>query len=69
MTIKEFAGAKVNLCLHVTGQRADGYHLLDSVVMFADLGDHLHISLGRGRDVSLQISGPMAQGVPEGPQN
>ncbi|MGA1612731.1 MAG: 4-(cytidine 5'-diphospho)-2-C-methyl-D-erythritol kinase [Lutimaribacter sp.] len=69
MTIKEFAGAKVNLCLHVTGQRADGYHLLDSVVMFADLGDHLHISLRPGRDVSLQISGPMAQGVPEGPQN
>jgi len=33
------ARAKVNLCLHVTGQRADGYHLLDSLVVFADVSD------------------------------
>ena len=69
MTINEFAGAKVNLCLHVTGLRDDGYHLLDSVVMFADLGDQLQISLRPGRDVTLRITGPMAQGVPEGPEN
>lgn len=35
----ELAPAKVNLCLHVTGRRADGYHELDSVVAFADHGD------------------------------
>jgi 4-diphosphocytidyl-2-C-methyl-D-erythritol kinase len=35
----EFAPAKINLTLHVTGQRADGYHLLDSLVAFVDVGD------------------------------
>ena len=35
------APAKVNLFLHVTGRRADGYHLLDSLVAFADIGDRV----------------------------
>jgi 4-diphosphocytidyl-2-C-methyl-D-erythritol kinase len=35
------APAKINLALHVTGQRADGYHLLDSLVVFTGLGDTL----------------------------
>ncbi len=39
MPISELAQAKINLCLHVTGQRADGNHLLDSIVVFADIGD------------------------------
>ena len=39
--IEEFAPAKVNLALHVTGRRADGYHLLDSLVVFANTGDRL----------------------------
>lgn len=34
-TITEFAPAKINLALHAVGQRADGYHLLDSLVTFA----------------------------------
>lgn len=42
--IEEFAPAKVNLALHVTGQRADGYHLLDSLVVFANAGDRLSFS-------------------------
>lgn len=37
----ELAPAKINLALHVTGQRADGYHLLNSIVTFADTGDRL----------------------------
>ena len=37
--IIEFAPAKVNLTLHVTGQRSDGYHLLDSLVVFCGIGD------------------------------
>ena len=37
--IVEPAPAKVNLYLHVVGRRADGYHLLDSLVVFADDGD------------------------------
>src|SRR3954471_13953972 len=35
------APAKVNLFLHVVGRRADGYHLLDSLVVFADIGDRV----------------------------
>jgi len=37
------APAKINLCLNITGRRADGYHLLDSVVFFAAAGDILEI--------------------------
>ena len=58
----EFAPAKVNLALHVTGQRADGYHLLDSLVAFADLGDTLDIAAGEG--LTLTVEGPRAAGVP-----
>ncbi|MDB5522750.1 MAG: ispE [Rhizobium sp.] len=39
--IEEHAPAKVNLALHVTGQRADGYHLLDTLVTFTEAGDLL----------------------------
>jgi 4-diphosphocytidyl-2-C-methyl-D-erythritol kinase len=62
-----FAPAKINLTLHVTGQRADGYHLLDSLVVFADLGDHL--SLAAAASPALHVAGPMAQGVPTGSEN
>ncbi len=37
--LKELARAKINLFLHVTGKRSDGYHLLESLVFFADFGD------------------------------
>lgn len=57
-----FAPAKVNLSLHVTGQRADGLHLLDSVVAFADIGDVL--SATPAEVSTLSVSGPMAKGVP-----
>lgn len=39
--IAEEARAKINLALHVTGQRPDGYHLLDMLVTFTDHGDRL----------------------------
>ncbi|AGS20735.1 4-(cytidine 5'-diphospho)-2-C-methyl-D-erythritol kinase [Rhizobium etli] len=39
--VTEEARAKINLALHVTGQRPDGYHLLDMLVTFADCGDRL----------------------------
>jgi len=60
-----FAPAKINLALHVTGQRADGYHLLDSLVVFADLGDRV----GQGTRPGLLVDGPYAPGVPTGPEN
>ena len=41
--IKKFAPAKVNLFLHVTGKRDDGYHTLESLIGFADFGDRITI--------------------------
>lgn len=41
--VTEFAPAKINLALHITGQRADAYHLLDSIVVFADVGDRVTV--------------------------
>ena len=60
MVITEFAPAKLNLALHVTGQRADGYHLLDSLVVFAAAGDQLRLEPG---PLSLGIDGPFAAGL------
>lgn len=61
--IEEFAPAKVNLALHVTGRRADGYHLLDSLVVFASAGDRLSFSaVGEDR---LTISGRFAGALPD----
>ncbi|HBZ44832.1 MAG TPA: 4-(cytidine 5'-diphospho)-2-C-methyl-D-erythritol kinase [Maritimibacter sp.] len=59
---KVFAPAKVNLTLHVTGQRDDGYHLLDSLVVFADVGDR--VAVMEADETSLEVTGPMAEGVP-----
>ncbi len=67
MTIEAFAPAKVNLTLHLTGLRADGYHLLDSLVVFADVGDHLTAS--PAPVLSLTVGGPKAAGVPTGDSN
>ncbi|MEO1108599.1 MAG: 4-(cytidine 5'-diphospho)-2-C-methyl-D-erythritol kinase [Pseudomonadota bacterium] len=62
MATKGFAPAKINLTLHVTGQREDGYHLLDSLVAFADVGDHLVFA--PGPDLSISVAGEHAAGVP-----
>jgi len=63
MTIsKVFAPAKVNLTLHVTGQRKDGYHLLDSLVVFADVGDRVTVMPAEVN--RLEVTGPRADGVP-----
>jgi len=67
MTVEVFAPAKINLTLHVTGQRADGYHLLDSLVVFADVGDV--ITANPAEDTSFRITGPAASGVPKGTEN
>jgi 4-diphosphocytidyl-2-C-methyl-D-erythritol kinase len=61
------ARAKVNLYLHITGRRADGYHLLDSLIVFADTGDE--ISLAPADKLSLAIDGPFAAGLAAGPGN
>jgi 4-diphosphocytidyl-2-C-methyl-D-erythritol kinase len=54
----EKAPAKVNLTLHVLGRRADGYHEIESLVAFADVGDAL--SFTPGRALALTVGGPTA---------
>ena len=65
--VQRIARAKVNLALHVVGRRADGYHLLDSLVAFADFGDV--VTVEPAPSLSLSITGPMAAGLSAGPDN
>lgn len=65
--LAEAAPAKINLTLHVTGRRSDGYHLLDSLVVFADVGDV--VSAEPADALSLSVTGPRGPGVPVGADN
>jgi 4-diphosphocytidyl-2-C-methyl-D-erythritol kinase len=58
--VTSFAPAKINLTLHVTGRRTDGYHLLDSLVVFVDVGDRITVTAGD----QFRVTGPRAAGVP-----
>ncbi|WP_113912485.1 4-(cytidine 5'-diphospho)-2-C-methyl-D-erythritol kinase [Roseovarius dicentrarchi] len=66
-TAEVFAPAKINMTLHVTGRRDDGYHELDSLVMFADIGDRVTVS--RADTPALDMTGPMAEKTPKGDDN
>jgi 4-diphosphocytidyl-2-C-methyl-D-erythritol kinase len=57
--LTETAPAKINLSLRVLGRRADGYHLLESLVVFADLADTL--TLEPGGETALATGGPFAE--------
>ncbi|MBT3766235.1 MAG: 4-(cytidine 5'-diphospho)-2-C-methyl-D-erythritol kinase [Rhodospirillaceae bacterium] len=61
------APAKVNLYLHVTGRRDDGYHLLDTLVVFPGLGDV--VTVGPSTEITLTTEGPFADQIPAGPDN
>lgn len=65
--LSDEARAKVNLSLRVNGRRADGYHDLESVVVFADCADRL--TLTPGPELGLTISGPLAQACGETSDN
>ncbi|GAB5446888.1 4-(cytidine 5'-diphospho)-2-C-methyl-D-erythritol kinase [Gymnodinialimonas sp.] len=65
--MRYFAPAKINLALHVTGKRDDGYHLLDSLVAFATVYDW--ITLTPAEEMSLEVSGPYGAGVPTDGRN
>lgn len=65
--VRETAPAKINLCLHVTGRRLDGYHLLDSLVVFADVADQVSATPAQG--LSLAVAGPEAAGLQAEPDN
>lgn len=53
--------AKLNLFLHITGRRADGYHELQTLFQFLDFGDTLHFRLRRDGRITLA---PELAGVP-----
>ncbi|CAE7455037.1 ispE [Symbiodinium microadriaticum] len=58
------ARAKVNLALHVTGRRGDGYHLLDSLVVFPDIADQLTIEAQPDHnDIILTVTGPFGDAL------
>lgn len=61
-TFQSLAPAKVNLTLHVTGRRADGYHELDTLVAFAPVCDRVLVQ--DANVSSLTVEGPEAWGVP-----
>ena len=65
--LDEPARAKVNLFLHVVGRRGDGYHLLDSLAVFPQIGD----SLAAAPDdaLSLTVSGPFAAALSDEADN
>ncbi len=67
MAIEVLAPAKINLTLHVTGWRTDGYHLLDSLVVFADVGDTVRAR--PAAQLGLVVDGPMAADVPSDTSN
>ncbi len=49
----------MNLYLRVTGKRPDGYHLLDSLVVFADIADR--ITFTPSDALTLTVTGPFAR--------
>jgi 4-diphosphocytidyl-2-C-methyl-D-erythritol kinase len=61
MPLRYFAPAKINLYLHVTGQRPDGYHELDSIAIFAPIGDDIFVS--PADELTLEIVGPEAHAL------
>ena len=67
MSVTVDAWAKVNLSLHVIGRRADGFHLLDSLIAFAAIGDTVVAMPADG--FSLVVEGPTAALLPGGEVN
>ncbi len=61
------APAKINLYLHVTGRRADGYHTLDSLVAFAGINDV--VSVRPAAELTLELIGHFAEDIPAGDGN
>lgn len=62
-----FAPAKINLFLHVTGRRGDGYHLLDSLIAFAGIGDR--ITVEPSDELTLRVTGPFSGSLPASGDN
>ena len=61
------APAKINLFLHVTGCRSDGYHELESLVAFAAVHDR--VDVGPADGLLLRVDGPFAAALDAGAEN
>jgi 4-diphosphocytidyl-2-C-methyl-D-erythritol kinase len=68
---RETAPAKINLALHIIGRRNDGYHLLESLVVFTRYGDQLTASsaLKNNQGYKLETSGPFGDRLGQGSDN
>lgn len=66
---RALAPAKINLALHVVGRRPDGYHSLDSLVVFAAFGDMIEAVAAPPVATPLAIEGPFAAGLAAGSDN
>ena len=57
--VKKISPAKINLYLEVQGKTDDGYHELESLMTFCDIGDVIHIK--KSNSFSLKLSGPFSK--------
>jgi 4-diphosphocytidyl-2-C-methyl-D-erythritol kinase len=62
----ELAFAKINLALHVIGRRTDGYHQIESLVVFADFADVVSATPSDDGRMHLSVRGPFAAKLTEG---
>lgn len=62
--LTRLAPAKLNLFLHITGRRADGYHELQTLFQLLDYGDELSFDPLPNGDLSLHAEGPTASAMP-----
>ena len=65
--LTETAYAKLNLALHVRGERADGYHSIETVFAFCEHGDELAVT--PYEDIFTQVEGPFADALAQGGEN
>lgn len=65
--LTEIARAKVNLFLHIRGRRPEGYHTLDSFVVFPAIGDAVEAEPASG--LTLSVTGPFGDGLSAGVDN
>src|SRR3546814_8291106 len=65
----ETAFAKINRALHVRERRADGYHALESLFVFTELGDRLTGRIRADGEIRLEMDGPFGPLLDGGPAN
>src|SRR5437763_12409053 len=66
-SLVESAPAKINLTLEIRGRRSDGYHELESLIVFARVGDRLRFVPGEA--IALDLRGPFAAALGGGSEN